>query len=68
MSLTISKDEFPKELVDWTYEQVRAYCVGRDLDALVKGESIKDRVANTIQFTAAWAYERGERDAEKKSR
>ena len=51
-----------KATKDWSYEELVKYCVGLELDDIVKGESLKNRVNRICLMTMTWAEEKRKKD------
>lgn len=46
-----------KSLVDMTFDELAKTCLEVELDAIVQGKSLKNRVYQTVELATRWEYE-----------
>lgn len=49
-----------KDLKNYTMDEMVRKGIEKELDAIVKGVALKDRVYDLIELAARWGYERGQ--------
>lgn len=54
-----------KELAELSFEELVKMGVGKELDAIIKGESLHSRVHALVELGVRWRYEKSKLDASK---